>query len=82
LTGDRTGLILIGNDVQAPTATTDNFNIADKIKCDLTTDVIEFGTHSAIAADTLLGQLGTMAKRLEWALWIAVIDPPRFANRN
>jgi hypothetical protein len=35
-----------------------------------------------VAADTLLGQLGTMAKRLEWALWIAVIDPPRFANRN
>jgi hypothetical protein len=32
-----------------------------------------------VAADTLLGQLGTMAKRLEWALWIAV---PRFANRN
>jgi hypothetical protein len=58
LTGDRTGLILIGNDVQAPTATTDNFlNIADKIKCDLTTDVIEFGTHSAIAAETVTGYI-------------------------
>jgi hypothetical protein len=58
VSGSRTGLVLIGKSVQAPTATTDNFlNIADKIKCDLTTDVIEFGTHSAIAAETVTGYI-------------------------
>jgi hypothetical protein len=66
LTGARTGLVLIGNDVQAPTATTDNYlNIANVILSDLTGTIVEFpgtgiriSTQATPASATAAGTKG------------------------